>query len=94
MPLVYPTGDPTARDPPKDRGMRARPTRTTALPSPRVYAPVYHACTNAVKSLEAVGGEREEAKETERLKKTNGRQIWAGRFLCALPITGHPRTVG
>jgi len=32
--------------------------------------------------------------EQERpgLKKTNGRQIWAGRFLCALPITGHPRT--
>lgn len=32
------------------------------------------------------GGER------PGLKKTNGRQIWAGRFLCALPITEHPRT--
>lgn len=86
--LGYPTGDGTARSPKGPRNAR------TTYAHHRSYAPVHHACTSAVKSSEVVGGEREETKETERLKKTNGRQIWAGRFLCALPITGHPRTVG
>ena len=86
--LGYPTGDGTARSPKGPRNAR------TTYAHHRSYAPVYHACTSVVKSSEVVGGEREETKETERLKKTNGRQIWAGRFLCALPITGHPRTVG